>query len=189
MLPAISPARVAHPRRLLIAVLACVSVLVSTVAGAGPAGATATPWSQMSVAQKESAMVYAMLNLLNQERASYHLPALAGNYDLGNSAGNHTLVMARDNLMSHQCPGEASPGVRIYDAGYHWQAWGENLGWTTDETVNGILTMERAMFDETPPNDTHRVAILGNFRSIGISVHIDPVHYKAWYTQDFGYPG
>lgn len=198
-----SPSTGTRPRRLVVAVLACAGLLLSMVVATGPAGAdtvpwsemsivrstpaatAAVPWTQMSASQKESAMVYAMLALLNQERAAYHLSPVYGNAALGRSSGNHTLVMASDNLMSHQCPGEADPGVRIRNAGYAWHSWGENVGWTTDESINGILTMERMMFNEVPPNDGHRVNILSGYRNIGISVYFDNVHHKAWYTQDF----
>lgn len=177
-----------QPYRIILTVLACTGLLLSSIVGAGPAGATTPTWSQMTVAQKESTMVYAMLNLLNQERAAYHLAPVTGNYYLGVSATRHSLVMASDNLMSHQCPGEAAPGTRIREAGYNWRSWGENIGWTTDETVTGILTMERAMFNEVAPNDGHRLNILGAFRNIGLNVHFDLVHHKVWYTQDFGTP-
>ena len=177
-----------NTRRLVVSLLTCIGFVLSTVLGTSPASATTLSWAQMTVAQKESAMVYAMYDLLNAERALYHLAPVAGNYNLGISAGRHDYVMAHDNLMAHQCPYEASPGTRIIQAGYSWHSWGENIGWTTDESVNGMLNMEREMFNELPPEDGHRLNILGNYRNVGINVYFDPVHFKAWYTQDFGYP-
>ena len=188
MPPAVPRRRAPRPgRRVIISFLACFGFFLSTVLGSSPAGATVLSWAQMNTAQRESTMVYAMLGLLNQERALYRLAPLSGNYNLGVSAGRHSLVMAGDNLMSHQCPYEAAPGTRIRNAGYNWHSWGENIGWTTDESVNGILNMERAMFNEVAPNNGHRLNILGNFRNVGLNVYFDPVHHKAWYTQDFGY--
>ena len=186
--PGSDPRRRTQSRRIIVSLLACIGFFLSTVLGTSPAGATTLSWAQMSVAQRESTMVYAMLGLLNQERALYHLAPLAGNYNLGVSSGRHDYVMASDNLMSHQCPYEASPGSRITYAGYRWHSWGENVGWTTDESVNGILTMERMMFNEVAPYNGHRLNILGNFRNVGLNVYFDNVHHKAWYTQDFGYP-
>jgi len=57
-----------------------------------------------------------------------------------------------------------------------------------DETIDGILYMENVMYSEKPPENGHRLNILGNFYSIGIDVYFDSVHHKMWYTQDFASP-
>jgi len=167
--------------RVVVAVIACLGLLLTGAVSASPAGASTT----LTVAQLEASLGNAMYVLLNAERALHGLPPAHGSPTLVKSAHAHNLMMAKDNLMSHQCPGEASPGTRIWNAGYHWHRWGENVGWTTNETVSGIQYMERVMYNEAPPNDGHRLNILGNFYAVGIDVYIDAVHHKLWYTQDF----
>ena len=176
----------AAPRRFVIAVFACFGMLLASLVGANQAGATT--WSSLTNAQKQTAMANAMFSLLNQERAAHGLTSLGGSPSLVKSASAHNLQMAKYNLMSHQCPGEAPPGTRITNAGYRWRSWGENVGWSTDETITGIDNLEKAMYGEVAPNDGHRLNILGNFKAVGISVYIDTVHHKMWYTQDFAYP-
>ena len=175
-------------RRFVVALAACLGLVTGVLVSAGPAGATTVPWASMTIAQREATMANSMFALLNLERAANHLPRLGGSPTLVKSALAHNLVMAKDNLMSHQCPGEASPGTRITRAGYAWRAWAENIGWDTDETITGIQNMERLMYGERAPNDGHRLNILGHYTAVGVSVYIDTVHHKMWYTQDFGVP-
>lgn len=174
-------------RRVIVAVAACLSIVLTGLVGAIPASAS-TPWSLMTAAQKQSAMSYAMYTLLNSERAVYHLAPVGGSPTLLKAAYAHNLAMAKYNLMSHQCPGEVNPGQRMLNAGYHWRSWGENVGWTSDISIAGIQYMEKLMFAEKYPYDGHRRNILGSFKSIAISIYIDNVHHKVWYTQDFAYP-
>jgi len=177
----------AAPRRVLAAVIAAVALFLASLVGASPASAT-VPWSSLTIVQKQTYMANAMFQMLNSERAAYHLAPLGGSPTLVKSALSHNLAMARYNMMSHQCPGEASPGTRITQAGYHWRNWGENVGWTTNETIPGIQYMEQLMFGEKAPDNGHRLNILGNYKAIGISVYIDVKHGKMWYTQDFASP-
>lgn len=178
-------------RRFVVALAACLAllanVLVGTV-GAGSASATTVPWAKMTTAQREVALASAMLALLNTERTANHLSRLSGSPTLIKSALAHNLVMAKDNLMSHQCPGEASPGTRITRAGYKWRAWGENIGWDSEVTITGIQNMEKLMYGERAPDNGHRLNILGHYTAVGVSVYIDSVHHKMWYTQDFAAP-
>ena len=174
------------PRRALVVALLSFALVLTSISGAASAGATAT--SATTVSQLESTLEVAMFNLLNQERVAGLRPALKWATALHVSAHAHNLAMARYNMMSHQCPGEASPGTRITKSGYKWRNWGENVGWTTDESVAGILYMEKLMFGERAPNNGHRLNILGNFKNVGIDVYIDTVHHHLWYTQDFGTP-
>lgn len=175
-------------RRVITAAVASLMFVLTGLVGAHQASATTTPWSLMTVAQKQSAMSYAMYTLLNQERALYHLAPVGGSPTIFKASYAHNLAMAKYNLMSHQCPGEASPGTRIRNAGYNWRSWGENVGWTSDISIAGIQYMEKLMFAEKAPYDGHRQNILGNFKAIAISIYIDSVHHKVWYTQDFAYP-
>jgi len=171
-------------RRRAVAVVLALGLVLSALISASPASAT-VPWSSLTVAQKQTLLIGAMYGRVNTERALHNLAPVHASPTLMKTAHAHNLMMAKYNLMAHQCPGEASPGTRIWNAGYHWHRWGENVGWTTNETISGILYMEYLMYIETPPDDGHRLNILGSYYSIGIDVYIDSVHHKMWYTQDF----
>lgn len=130
---------------------------------------------------------YAVLSTLNQERAAHGLPALTMYGALQRSAHVHNLAMAAADVMSHQLPGELSLGPRILAQGYNYYYAGENIGWTSQETVTGLVSLHQAMYNEVPPDDGHRLNILSsNYRNVGIDVVIDSVHQKAWITEDFG---
>lgn len=130
---------------------------------------------------------WAILSTLNAERAANGLPALHMNSDLIASAHAHNLAMAAANTLSHQLPGEPGLATRILDAGYHYYYAGENVAWTTDESVSGVVSVHVSMYNEVPPNDGHRQNILSpNYRDVGIDVVLDAAHGKAWVTEDFG---
>ena len=153
-----------------------------TLTGAGSATAAETP--------TESSYATAVYNLLNSERAANGLPALAWNSTLANcSAYNHDKLMAADNAMSHQLPGEAALGTRVTACGYQWTSVGENIGWTTNMTSAGAKSIETSMYNEVPPNDGHRQNILSTtFTQVGVAVVLDTAHGKLWLTEDFGRP-
>ena len=180
---AVAP-RPSRSRRAAVATIACIAMLLSSVVAAHRADAAST----QTVAQLEASLANSMFALLNSERKANHLAPLGGSPTLVKSAMAHNLMMAKYNLMSHQCPGEASPGTRMKNAGYTWWNWCENIGWTSDETITGIDNMQKAMFNERPPADDHRLNILGNFKALGLSVYVDAKNHKIWYTQDFATP-
>lgn len=150
------------------------TVLTSTA----PAGIVAEP-----------SYATAVLNMLNSERSAHGLPALTSNAKLVCSAYHHNLAMAQANTMSHQLPGEPDVGGRESACGYTWTRWAENVGWSTDLSVNGATSLETAMYNEVPPNDGHRQNILSpSLTQIGVNVIIDNAHHKVWLTEDFGTP-
>jgi uncharacterized protein YkwD len=131
----------------------------------------------------------AVLNTLNDERTQNGLPPLAANATLVGTAHAHNLRMAASNTMSHQLSGEAALGARITAAGYAWQSCGENIGWTTNRTQSGIVAIEVQMYNETPPDDGHRLNILSSsFTQVGVDVILDSATGRLWLTEDFGQP-
>lgn len=162
----------------------------TTATTTAPRTTTAPPTSTAPAGiVDEPAYATAVLNLLNSERASHGLPALVSNSKLVCSAYHHNLSMAAANTMSHQLPGEPDVGGRESACGYTWSRWAENIGWSTDLSVNGATGLETAMYNEVPPNDGHRLNILSpNLTQIGVSVIIDNAHHKVWLTEDFGTP-
>lgn len=149
---------------------------------------TTTSTSPMTTAELSDAK--AVFHLVNNERAANGLPALKWNNTLANcSAYNHSALMAADNTMSHQLPGEAYFADRITACGYKWSTVGENIGWTTNMTAAGAKSIETSMYNEVPPNDGHRLNILSTaFTQVGVAVVLDNTNHKLWLTEDFGAP-
>jgi uncharacterized protein YkwD len=158
-----------------------------------PAPTTTTPTPAPTTAAPtatESSYATDVFNLLNSERAANGLPPLAWSNTLANcSAYNHSRLMAADNTMSHQLPGEAYFADRITACGYQWSTVGENIGWTTDMSSAGAQSIETSMYNEVPPNDGHRLNILStSFTQVGVGIVLDQVNHKLWLTEDFGTP-
>ena len=131
----------------------------------------------------------AVLAELNEERASHELPALRMNSDLVSAAHKHNLAMAKANTLSHQLKGEAALGSRVSAAGYRWSAVGENVAYNGRRSEDGVLAVQKAMYNEKPPNDGHRKNILSEtYVHVGIDVISDSVHDKVWLVTDFGKP-
>lgn len=132
----------------------------------------------------QAAAVFAQLN---KERAAHSLPALAFDSRLWTSAQKHNQAMSAADTLSHQLPGELSPGSRISATGYKWSTWGENCAYNWDTSVAGALQMETMMYNEVPPNDGHRKNILSSqFTQVGVAVYV--ANGKLWITEDFGRP-
>jgi len=131
----------------------------------------------------------AVLKELNAERADHGLPALKMNSKLVDSAHTHNLAMAKANTLSHQLSGEAGLGSRVSAAGYHWSGVGENIAYNSNRSESGVLALQKAMYNEKPPNDGHRDNILSKrFVDVGIDVINDSTHGKVWLVTDFGRP-
>ncbi len=132
-----------------------------------------------------------LLAQINDLRAQHELPAYTLLSGLNRSAHKHNLVMEGSCGMSHQCPGEASLGNRISAEGVHWTSCGENIGWsgphpnTTSAIVSAAEGLTTSMYNETPPDDGHRLNLLSSsFHHIGIDAIRDSSG-KVWLTQDF----
>jgi uncharacterized protein YkwD len=152
-----------------------------------PAAPAAPPAAGGSSTQ--SGWAGAVLSQLNSERAQNGLGPLSSSSKLISSAHTHNLKMAAANTMSHQLPGEAGLGQRISATGYSWHSCGENIGWTTNRSQGGAMSIETSMYNETPPNDGHRRNILSTaFTQVGIDVIVDSASGKLWITEDFGQP-
>jgi uncharacterized protein YkwD len=119
-------------------------------------------------------MATQMLGLMNAERAGYGRPALRMNAALIRSAHNHNLRMASANTMEHLLPGEPGFLARLLQAGYSPRAAAENIAWNSNWTLDGVLYLQRIMYNEVAPNDGHRVNILNpTYREDGVDVDFD----------------
>jgi uncharacterized protein YkwD len=173
------------------------SLAVANAPAAQPAHATPAPTTSSAPSTSAGSgssgtvsaqAIEAVFSLLNSERAANGLPALHLNADLTASAHTHNLAMAAANTLSHQLPGEADPFTRMTNAGYKWSAAAENIGETSVTNSSGALDLETSMYGEQPPNDGHRLNILGPYVDVGIDVIIDSATGLLWLTEDFGAP-
>ncbi len=154
----------------------------SSPAAAGPVAAAApqqgTPAGQV-------------LALINRARSQAGLPTLTFSAGLDQSASAHNLTIANGCGLSHQCPGEPPIGTRETDADVHWTSAGENIGEagpeadTTAAIAAAAVGLTQDMLSEKPPDDGHRLNILGSsFAHIGIAVYRSSSG-TVWLTQDF----
>lgn len=159
--------------------LVAAMIAASTWAGEGLAAASSPTASEAAIASN-------VMALLNSERAANGLPALRGSSGLAASARAHNAKMAAANVMSHQLPGEPALGARVTQVGVNWHNVAENIGWTTDRTVNGARGMQVMMYQEKAPDDGHRLNILSAaVNYVGVDVTIDARTGKLWLTEDF----
>jgi uncharacterized protein YkwD len=134
----------------------------------------------------EDRIAQAVFQAINQSRAANGLSPLKWSAALARSAKQHNLAMQAANILSHQLPGEPALGDRESQQGVNWSWAAENIGETSDQTLNGALGLHQAMMSEQPPDDGHRQNILttrGNI--VGVAILIDQQHGLLWLTEDF----
>ena len=157
------------------------SVLMAVVVPVA-APATTTPAGDGVAAQAARAV----FDATNTFRRQNGVASLVWSDALRRSAHQHNLAMAAANQMSHQVPGERSFDTRISDQGVPWLSVGENVGFNTDRTVAGALTLHTMMINEVAPNDDHKVNKLDpKFTALGVDVYLDATTGKLWLTEDY----
>jgi len=172
-----------HPLRvILLAAILLLGLTAGVVVTSTPAGAAVPTRTDF-----EKKIDWAILRLINAQRALNGLRPLRMAPELRLSARRHNVQMAKYDEMSHQLPGEPDFAKRITNAGYNWSWAGENIAWNSVMTKRGVVTLEKLMYNERPPNDGHRQNILSrHYRNVGVDVYIDRAHHKVWLTTDFG---
>ena len=151
-----------------------------------PVNQTSSPQPSAVATGTESQIAQAVFQAINQSRAANGLPPLKWSNALAKSARQHDLAMQAANTLSHQLPGEPALGDRESQQGINWTFAAENVGETTDQSVNGALGLHQAMMNEKPPDDGHRQNILTtNANILGVDILIDQQHGLLWLTEDF----
>jgi hypothetical protein len=100
--------------------------------------------------------------LTNRDRAAQGLPPLEWNPALATAAQAHAQLMAQQQTLSHQYPGEPDMSARIAQAGVRFDAADENIayGYSDDQVENEWM--------HSPP---HRANILDpHMNAIGVAV-------------------
>ena len=167
---------------MLLFLLSACSITITT----SPVGSTQTGSGASGGTASEAQIAQAVFQAINQSRAANGLPPLKWSNALANSARQHDLAMQAANTLAHQLPGEAALGDRERQQGVNWSWAAENIGVTSDQSLNGALGLHQAMMNERPPNDGHRQNILTtNGNMVGVAIIIDQQHGELWLTEDF----
>jgi|GEM_PF-6840667 len=67
-----------------------------------------------------------------------------------------------------------------------WNYAGENIGWNSVRTLDGVADLVDLMATEQPPNDGHRQNILStHYANYGAGAYFDDTNGKIWIVQDF----
>ncbi|MCZ1012453.1 CAP domain-containing protein [Streptomyces lydicus] len=119
-----------------------------------------------------------VVELVNKERSKAGCSPLTVNAKLTKAAQDHSKDMADHKNMSHTGSDGSSPGDRITRAGYHWNAYGENVAY-------GYSTPEKVMAGWMSSPGHKRNILDCSFKEIGVGL-AQPGDY---WTQDFGTAG
>jgi uncharacterized protein YkwD len=119
------------------------------------------------------------IKLINKERTSRGIPAVAEHPALMVAAEKHTQYMADSGNVSHYGPYGSTPWERAGREGYDWSWFGEIIGagYTTPESkVQGWMN--------SPP---HRAILLDSrYEDIGVGYVYVETGWKHYWTADFG---
>jgi uncharacterized protein YkwD len=179
-------------RRVVAAALAIGTAAVALTIAAPPtaraaecAGADAVP-----AADNLDVVAQATVCLLNEERATYGLPALRRTPVLDRASAAYSQRMVSEAFFAHVGPDGSNIVQRLLAAGYGnrlGRDWiiGENIAWGQD-----VKATPRATVANWMASDGHRRNILDDkYAEVGIGVAlgapVDP-HWGATYTTDFG---
>lgn len=171
-------------KHLLIIFLLVLLPLSSAGAAGGP---TYLPLVQRSCASAPAyyppddlQMELDMAAAINAERAANGLPALALDNRLTQAARRHSADMAANQFVEHTGSDGSSPGLRMEQACYDWNYWGEIIG-------AGYPTVE-AMLDGWLNSPPHRAILLdSNYQDFGVGYVYDAANpYHHFWTVDFG---
>lgn len=116
-----------------------------------------------------------LLQLINKSRAEHGLPQLQLNTRLQVAARMHTKLMAVQNTLSHQLPGESVLGKRLELSGAYFYTAGETaaFNYTPDSAQESFM--------HSPPH--RRIILDPRYNAVGVGVvERDGI---VWVTEDF----
>jgi uncharacterized protein YkwD len=126
-------------------------------------------------AQKPSAEEQFFFDSANRERAAQQLPPLKWNSALAEAARHHALLMAKQDDLSHQLPGEPSLAQRAGQAGARFSEIGENIA---------VGPHAHSIHTGWMHSPGHRANILdAHFTALGVGVVED--NGRLWAVEDF----
>ena len=174
-----------HAWRGIGAVLLAVTV-AGSVGAVGMAAPQAPSGSPITHATKAAtfcpdAEERAFLQLINNYRANYRLPALRFSRTLGAAADHHSYQMAKNNYFSHTMLNGVTWSRNIVDHGYTLSTYkGENIAAGRASAAD--------VFAQWRNSPSHNAIMLSaTFTAIGIGRGYDASSTYDWYwTTDFG---
>ena len=127
-----------------------------------------------------------VLHLTNLERLAMGLPPLAGQGDLATAAAGHAVDMAIQDFFDHVSLDGRTPFDRITDAGYNFNAAGENIAAGQATPAEVVLAWMSS--------PGHRANILDpSFRELGVGYFFElgdifpgPFGFGHYWVQNFG---
>jgi uncharacterized protein YkwD len=149
-------------------------------AGLGSGGSTPQggppPSSGQTMSAHELGWAMEVLDLVNAERTSRQLGALAWDATAAQVAYDHCVDMQVRGYFDHDTPEGWDPGERMSYAGIDWWTWGENIARGQNDP--------QAVMTSWMNSSGHRANILNaNFTYLGVGVHEAP--NGPWWNQDF----
>jgi uncharacterized protein YkwD len=170
--------------RALLATVATLAVALGAATDSRAASCASASASAASVPAPTAGA--AVRCLVNAERTSRGLPALAPSDRLSAAAGAHSADMVARRFFDHVSPGGATLTDRVRRAGYPGRTLGEDIGWGTYELGSPAAIVRAWM--HSPP---HRAVILSpRFREIGVGIALgtptEPTTDGAVYVLDLG---
>ena len=123
--------------------------------------------------------------LVNEQRATVGLGALAHDRHLARAARRFSTSMVRERFFAHVSPEGTTLGARAEAAGYSGESLGETIGWG-----EGFLATPAAIVNawmQSPPH--HEVLMSAGFHKIGLGVAMgspEGAAQAATVTADFG---
>lgn len=118
-----------------------------------------------------------LLELTNKEREKAKLPLLKANEKLFSAARKHAVNMAKQGKLLHELDGK-KPADRVTEAGYRFQACGENIAFGPKQ-LSGVIEM----WMNSPG---HKENLLRDtFKEIGLGIGVSS-DGRPYYVQVFG---
>jgi uncharacterized protein YkwD len=118
-----------------------------------------------------------LLELTNKEREKAKLPPLQANEKLFSAARSHAVNMAKQGKLLHELDGK-KPADRVTEAGYKFQACGENIAFGPKK-----LSAVIEMWMNSPDHKENMLRDVFKEIGLGIAVSSDG---RPYYVQVFG---
>lgn len=125
--------------------------------------------------------------LTNAERAAAGVPTLQVDARLAAVATGHSEDMAARDYFSHDSPEGCNAGCRLEQAGYEYQAWGENIAWRESSNLPSAAALAEHFVSAWMNSPGHRANILkSDFTHEGIGLALDGT--RVYITANFSDP-
>jgi hypothetical protein len=128
------------------------------------------------------------LQLINETRAKAGAKPLTFDGELLDSSDAHSAWMDRTDTFSHTGVNGSSAGARMSSAGYGWQAWGENIAYSSGPLNEATVEKLHSMLVNSPGHYANIVN--GRFEEVGIGLKAGTIngHNVVFVTENFGTP-